>query len=718
MKRLINVRVSLLLAVAFVLGIFACYKWLFGNIYFGLVVVAVLVALCVFCAIKRHGVGKHSIFSWKTTLIFLIFVILGFCIARVNYYVIERREVNGESVTVTGRVCDYGRYDESSGIYYLEDCTDVDSGVKYSGKIQIRYYGSLQIGDVLTVKGSLHSTYPIKGEVNSFLLRHSINYQLQDVTVILQEQGKLKLDETIRQYIYNVTRDYMPNNGGVMYALLTGDRGAMDDTVTWSFTRAGIAHLLAVSGLHVGFIVTLFGFALSKLRLHPLLECAILIVPLTLYAYICNFTPSVVRAIIMVVCSYVARACFGRYDLLTSLSWAALLILLVKPFYVFDVGFELSFLSVFGIATLYAPINRFLTKKNVNKHLRRFIDALAISASCTLATFFAVALSYNEAPILGVFVNIIAIPLVTVVFVFGLFGLLPWVFHYVLTAADAILQLVVRLAQAVARFDFAAVTFTALSVSVLIVIVLLFAIGGFINFKKLAKIIFYPMCAFLLVLSIVFAYVPKQTQNEAYVSWGYSKAIVAVVSNKGEGAIVGDFDDYTAVYDVVMHLQKYNLQSCQIYTANYADATEVAMKLAAEQLPVETVHVLTPQGNPTVTTALEKYKVNVINAYPNTTIGNSIAVRTVYSAGLSAVKISVGELDVCIVYDSLHPSSVLDFELGADVYVLPFACEEYSAAGLTSFTQYQSNLNYNYGANKYGNFTIKQKDDKILINFR
>ncbi|MCH5151441.1 MAG: ComEC/Rec2 family competence protein [Clostridiales bacterium] len=713
MKRVINVRLSLLIAVAFVLGILACYEWIFGNFYFGIIVAVIVLAACIFFAIKRHGV-------WKLTLVMLIFAALGFGVTRLNYYVMQKREVVEQSVTLTGRVCDYGRNtDEISYTYYLEDCVELDSGQKYSGRVKLRYGGDLQTGDVVTVTGTLNSVYPVRGEVQTFYLRHSVNYELQSASVVSQESGELKLDETIRRYIYEVTRDYMPENGGIMYALLTGDRNAIDDTVNWSFARAGITHLLAVSGLHVGFIVAVVCFALRKLRLHPLIECSILAVPLTFYAYICGFVPSIVRAIVMVVCSYVARAFFGRQDLLTSLSWAAFLILLVKPFYLFDAGFQLSFLSIFGISTLYLPIDRFLTKKNVNKHLRRFVDALSVSSACTLATLFAVAINYKEVPLLGALINLIAIPLVSVVFVLGLFGLIPWVFHYLLTAADSVLQVVVRLAGSVAQFDFAAVTFTALAVTVVIAAVLMFAVGGYINLSKRGKRFFYPILTFLLVLSIVFTFISQPSRNEIYVSYGYGNAVVAVVSEEGEGALIGDFDDYTAVEPAVAYLGKFKLKSCKLYAVHYGAATELSVGLALRQLPVDGVYSLTTEGNLSVTNMLKDYGIEVVYQYPNSIIDSSIMAQSIYDGGLIAVSVSVGNIGVCLVCGGEQQAAkVLNAKLNADIFLLQEASEAYSSARLPTLTLYQSNLNYNYGANKYGNFTIKEKGDTILLTFR
>ena len=711
MKKLINIRVPLFLAVAFILGIYSCYEWHFGNFYFALVVALLLAALIVFSVIKRYGVRKIAIAM-------LIFAILGFGIAQLSLYRMEKREVYGDFVTITGRVSDLNRNTSVNGTYYLEDCT-LENGQALVGRVEASVYSvELQTGDIVTVTGNLYSNYPIKSEVEAYLIRDKINYKLTNVNVLIVKSGGQKPDEKIRKYIYDVTHDYMLENGDVLYALLTGDSGAISGDIYYAFSRAGIVHLLAVSGLHVGFIVAIVCFALRRLRLHPILECGIVIVPLLFYAYVCAFASSVLRAIVMVVCSYVARACFGRYDMLSSISWAALLILFIQPFYLFDVGFQLSFLSVYGIATINATATRWLNRRKINKVVRYIINSLLISLSCVIATLFTVALNYGQVPVFSALLNIIVIPLVSVVFTLGIFGLFPSVFHYLLLAADYILRVVVTIADAVAHISFATVVIYAVAISTVIVVVGLFVFGGYVNFTKLGKRIFYPIFAILLVCSMIFAVIPRSARNEAYVSIYGDSVAVATVSASGEAAIVVDFNSNYTLQSAVGYLKKFNIASCTLYIANGLGATSEAINTLAD-LPLDKVYVLDVVENATIEVEFAKRNIGVVYQFPNSTMGDTIKVQSHFDAELTGVSVSVGEIDICIAYGSSSVvERLLDNGIMADLYVLPEANATYSERHLLTATPYQSNLSYNYGANKYGNFTIKQKGDKMYLSFR
>ena len=688
--RLVNIRVSLVAAVAFIAGIFAFYEALFAEIWFGLAAVVLLSVMLIVCAAKRFS-------TWKIFLIALIFLLLGFGRSWICYGVNTANEKLGEQVTISGRVTDLSRNGaDFNSVYYLEECADSE-GNTYDGRIKAKFTADfpVEVGNVVTLKGNIYSVYPIKSEIQTYYLRNKVRYEIVDVTALTVKEGSLKPDERVRRYVYDVTKEYMPNNGGLMFALLTGDRGAVDSTTQWAFSRAGIAHLLAVSGLHVGFVAAVLCFMLRRLHLRAWLECLIVTVPLLFYAYICGFSPSVMRAITMLICTYAARMLLSRYDMLSSISWAALITLVVCPFYLFDVGFQLSFMSVFGIATLYAPLNRYLTRKNIKKTVRYLLDSVAVSMCCILATLFVL--------------------VVSAAFVLSMIGLLPWVFHYLLLISDALLQITVRISEIVAQVSFATVSFRAMFLSIAVVAVLLFALGGYINLNKLGKKFFYPLCIALLVISIVFSYIPRKSKNGVFVVQSANDTVVAAISDSGNGALVGDFVDYQAVMDALSYLQKYRLNKLTLYFSHCSSADPAVVNELLHRFDIQNAFLLSTDANDAVTGLLNDNSVQVSRLYPNENTNEVISVRSVYNAALAAVTVHTGELDVCIVYGTLD--AVADMGLGADIYLLPMPNDNF-ADGQTTLTPYQSELSHNYGANKYGNFTIIQKGDKISLKFR
>lgn len=713
MKKVINVRVSLFCAVAFILGIYSLYSYIVGRWYIGAIVVACLATfITIFACKRRHGL--------KILIAMLVCVFIGFGGAALSFWQLQGREIASQSVTVTGRVTDLGRNGELSNVYYLENCINNESGVKYSGKVQVYYVNHadeedvLNTGDVVTVSGVLRSTYPVQKSVQSYLVRNRITYEMSNVTLLSRGSGLLKLDEKVRLYIFDISTQYAPNNSATLYALLTGDRNAMSSETVKDFTRAGIIHVLAVSGLHVGFIVAVVYLLLSKLRLHPLVEGALVAVPLVVYAYICGFAPSIVRAIVMVACTYVSRALLSRYDALSSLSIAAILVLIIQPFYLFDAGFQLSFLSVFGIATIYAPVDRFITRKSVNRHVRRLIDGVAVSFACSAATFFTVATCYGEVALLGVLLNIVAIPLISISFVAGLLGLLPWVFHYLQSFSDILLAVVTRIAQFVSSLSFATVTVSVLGVSILFVIIALFIAGGFVNFKKQVKRIACFTCLVLLIMCIVVSSLPLSCHNEVYITFGYTSNAIVATSQSGESAILSDFSDYAAVYKAVDYIKRHNVHKCSLYVVNYSQADANAIVLT-DEITVDNIYIVSG-SNFALDAYFESNNIMPVR-YDNQLNTGSITVTALSDGVLRAVNVSVGKASVCSVYGNEQQiAAVLNIGLGSAAYVLPQAPSiQYN--NMVFLTQLQTNVSHNYGSNKYGNFTIRQKGDTISLIF-
>lgn len=712
MRRIVNFRAPLFMAIGLILGIFSFYEFLFGDIWFGIVALALIFVIGVVLFILKSR-------AWRGTVAVIIAVLLGFGASQLNYNIINSNEVIARDTLVTGRVCDIGRNGESNAVYYLEDCID-ENGEKLSGRIRTYIYGGdYQAGDILTIRGVLNSTYPIKASLQTYYLRQNVRYELDTELVVSRQDGAMKLDEIVRKYLLDVSVQYSPANGDVLYALMTGDRNVLSTEKENYFKSAGIIHLLAVSGLHVGFVVVVLAFILKRFRLHPLIEGGIMLVPLIFYAYICSFTPSVIRAIVMVACTYVTRALFSKYDLLSSLSWAVMVILLISPFNLFDVGFQLSVLSVYGIATVRPPVYRWVSKRKLPKILKYIVNSLTVSLSCSIATFFTLQLNYGYAPVLGIILNLIVIPLITVVFVISWVGMLPWLFHYVLFLTDWALEAVVHMAQWAANLSFATVSVSAIAVTTVVTALWLFVIGGYLNLRKKGKVVVNSVLAVLVALCIGLSFVKIPPQIQAYIAYGYNDVVCVMTSQNGDAAIVGNFGDAYAFNQALKYLSQYKINNCVMYITDISSSNSLIVEDALNRLPISNAYKLDFGDNYEIEQKFNEYDVTLSQQMENTSQGDYVVITSVYDGELRAVVMRAGNLAVTSVYgDDYAVSNYLNLGVGSDVYVLPNANETYSNSNLTTLSFYQSHLPLNYGANKYGTFTITQKGVTITIKFR
>lgn len=144
-----------------------------------------------------------------------------------------------------------------------------------------------------------------------------------------------------------------------LVAVLTGDDEVLSDDTRESLSRAGVAHILALSGLHVGIIIMILSmmlYPMTWLMLHKW-RMVVMIVALWVFAVVTGLSTSVVRAVLMATFVIVGRLAGRHHSPLNSLLAAGLVILLVTPRALFSIGFQMSFAAVASILLLYQPLS-------------------------------------------------------------------------------------------------------------------------------------------------------------------------------------------------------------------------------------------------------------------------------------------------------------------------------------------------------------------------
>jgi competence protein ComEC len=194
-------------------------------------------------------------------------------------------------------------------------------------------------------------------------------------------------------------------------ALVLGDRREIDPALADAFALTGTLHLLAVSGLHVGFLAALLAIALSLARLSPSARAAWTALALGSYASLVGARPSVVRAAVMAGLALTSRA--GERDVSAWQWWgvAACAMLAWRPADVFDLGFALSFGSVGGLLALVGPLERTLQAGDRGLFFRWVTAGLVATTAASAGTLIVQSASFGWIAPAGFLVNPIAVPL-------------------------------------------------------------------------------------------------------------------------------------------------------------------------------------------------------------------------------------------------------------------------------------------------------------------
>lgn len=201
-------------------------------------------------------------------------------------------------------------------------------------------------------------------------------------------------------------------------ALTLGDSSLIDKSTRQDFSSAGVAHVLALSGLHVGFIVLIIWwllFPLDYLRLKKL-RLIITLAVIALFALFTGLSPSVVRATIMIAMVFTSVILYRRSVSLNALSLAALLILVFSPSSLYSVGFQLSFITVAAIL-LFARLPQCLESRF--KLVNYFTSTVMTSIVAMLSTIALSAHYFHTISVMSVLSNLLILPALPIFMVLG-----------------------------------------------------------------------------------------------------------------------------------------------------------------------------------------------------------------------------------------------------------------------------------------------------------
>lgn len=227
--------------------------------------------------------------------------------------------------------------------------------------------------------------------------------------------------ETIRQLkerAAGILREICTDkDGGIFQAVVLGDKGELQDFIRELYQKNGIAHLLAVSGLHISMIGLSFYHLLRKVGLGFTKAGATAIMVTVSYGVMIGGTASVVRAVVMVCFQLWAEKLGRTYDMLSAMAFAALALLIHRPTLLFRAGFQLSFGAVLAIGAWKPLIEWWIeAEKQWEKTLLLSLAIQVVTYPVTLWHFF-------EYPVYSVILNLIVIPLMGYVLASGLMGI-------------------------------------------------------------------------------------------------------------------------------------------------------------------------------------------------------------------------------------------------------------------------------------------------------
>lgn len=372
-----------------------------------------------------------------------------------------------------------------------------------------------------------------------------LRFTSQEIQITEKCTGIQKMLSDMKQRVANIYDNATDKrSAGFLKGIVLGDRDGIEQEQYDLYKRNGIAHLLAISGLHVSFIGMSFYKIFRRAGVSYFVSFCVAAIFLAMYVVLTGNTVSAGRAFIMCIVSVGADVLGKTYDIFCALSLSGIILALQNIYVFYDMSFLLSFAAILGIAVLY-PIfhNIFLLsylkkikdinikinpyKKRAGEICVKAADAFLGSTAISLFTLPLILYQNFEFPLYSPFINIIAIPLMTLLFicaiaaaVAGLFS--AWAASFFLGGANCVLsiyELLCRISEAIPKSrivtgkpEFSSCIIFYIIIFLFVVFVKKFAFckefKASIEFKSSAKLM--NIISGLLLLLAVMILLPKQ----------------------------------------------------------------------------------------------------------------------------------------------------------------------------------------------------------------
>ncbi len=387
------------------------------------IIMAAVISLIFFMLYKKYN--KSVIFS----LILVLSVGLSMFweiseIETINYY-------DGNKCKGIFLVCEEP---ELMGEYYTTVLETRKSDILKKGmKLRAFYYeGDFHIGEVISADITIQKFSYKTTEKSYYGEKIYLDANLQNIANTNENDFVLEAIGKLRNYIKSkIFNNYDSKEAATMLALVTGDRSYLSDSFYSNLKAAGVMHIMVVSGMHLSVIVGFLLGVIQRLFYNKYLKALTILIAVLTVLTVCGFTMSVLRAGITYILIAISLIISKPNTASNSLGAAVSLILLNSPFAIFNLAFELSVLSTFGILAVAMPVTNYIKENELikNKFIFKIFSSVLISVSASVLTAPVTIYYFGYISNVSLITNLLVCYPSTIALILGVLGLILPVFY-------------------------------------------------------------------------------------------------------------------------------------------------------------------------------------------------------------------------------------------------------------------------------------------------
>lgn len=388
------------------------------------------------------------------------------------------------------------------------------------------------------------------------------------------------------------------DNSSLMKSIVLGEYRYMEDEDIAKYRELGLAHILAVSGLHIGIIVTFLVFILSNLGIKRRKVYLLTFSIIWFYGFLIGFPPSLLRANIMMTILFLGKSLAEPYDSLNSLFLSMFILLIINPFYIMNLGFQLSYMAAGSIIYLTPKIQEIFYPYRGN-----IVSILSGILGVQIGLLAIQAYYFNEIPLVGILTNLVIAPILSLALILssamiGVFYLMPGLNKFLSLVLDLILNFQFNLVEIFHKFPLGRIwTHSPSLIEIIIYYFILLVLFKIIDLKKLRpnikRLVVYCLVFYIIVTSIEI--ISDKSLEIHFIDVGQGDSIL--IKNKKGNYLIDTGGNMLASFDIgknitLPYLRKHGVRSLNgVFISHFHDDHCKGLPLLIDNLKIDNIFI-------------------------------------------------------------------------------------------------------------------------------